>query len=293
MLLTAYLVTILALAADWKDPSPHRSAMTQVEPGVELEVLDWGGRGKPVILLSGLGNTAHVFDNVAPKLKGRRVFGITRRGFGVSGAGASGYSAERLGNDILAVMEKRKIRRPVLIGHSIASEEISYIAARYPDRISGVIYLDAAFDRTLPRDTSAPVPPPPQASEKDRESFAALGAWFQRGFGVALPEGEIRMFAEETAEGNPGKSRTRPDARQAIIAGVRKPEYEAIRTPALAIYAVPADPVWREWERKKKTMFETRGKGSRGGGIEGAHHYIFVSHETDVLRGEKAVLEKQ
>lgn len=293
MLLTAFLVTVLALDAGWNDPSPHKPAMVRVEPDVELELLDWGGRGQPVVLLSGLGNTAHVFDNFAPKLKGRRVFGITRRGFGVSGAGASGYSVERLANDVLAVLEQRKIRKPVLIGHSIASEEMSLIAARFPDRISGLIYLDAAFDRTLPRDPAAPLPAaPPQSTEKDRESYAALGAWFQRGFGVALPEGEIRMFAEATPEGKPGKSRTRPEARQAIIAGVLKPEYEAIRVPALAIYAVPAAGVWREWQRKNKALFESGVKGSRVVEIEGAHHYIFVSHEADVLREVNAFLEK-
>jgi pimeloyl-ACP methyl ester carboxylesterase len=36
--------------------------MIQVEPDVKLEVLDWGGTGRPLVLLSGLGDTAHVFD---------------------------------------------------------------------------------------------------------------------------------------------------------------------------------------------------------------------------------------
>jgi pimeloyl-ACP methyl ester carboxylesterase len=39
-----------------------------VDEHVRLEVLDWGGTGRPILLLTGLGNTAHVFDDFALKL---------------------------------------------------------------------------------------------------------------------------------------------------------------------------------------------------------------------------------
>ena len=35
---------------------------------MQLEVLDWGGAGRPLVLLAGAGNTAHVFDEFAPRL---------------------------------------------------------------------------------------------------------------------------------------------------------------------------------------------------------------------------------
>ncbi len=77
----------------WKDPSPHTAQFVTVDNNVKLEVLDWGGSGRPLVLLAGLGNTAHVFDKFAPRLTATyHVYGITRRGFGVSGAPASGYS---------------------------------------------------------------------------------------------------------------------------------------------------------------------------------------------------------
>jgi len=43
--------------AVWRDPSPHRLQFVSVEPNVRLEVLDWGGSGRPLILLNGLGGT--------------------------------------------------------------------------------------------------------------------------------------------------------------------------------------------------------------------------------------------
>jgi pimeloyl-ACP methyl ester carboxylesterase len=66
--------------------------MVSVEKGVSLEVLDWGGTGRPLVLLTGLGDTAHVFDEFAPKLTASyHVYGITRRGRGASSAAVELY----------------------------------------------------------------------------------------------------------------------------------------------------------------------------------------------------------
>jgi hypothetical protein len=54
--------------APWHDPSPHSIQFVTVVENVELEVLDWGGSGRALVFLAGLGNTAHVFDEFAPKL---------------------------------------------------------------------------------------------------------------------------------------------------------------------------------------------------------------------------------
>jgi non-heme chloroperoxidase len=129
-----------------RDKSPHTVQFITVDAGVKLEVLDWGGSGRPVVLLAGLGNTAHVFDDFAPKLvPAHHVYGITRRGFGESSVPASGYSADRLGDDVLAVIHALKLDRPVLAGHSIAGEELSSIGTRHPETVAGLIYLDAAY----------------------------------------------------------------------------------------------------------------------------------------------------
>jgi non-heme chloroperoxidase len=137
-------------SAPWHDPSPHSVQFVTVDENVKLEVLDWGGSGRPLVLLAGLGNTAHVFDDFAPKLTSEyRVYGITRRGFGASSIPASGYSADRLGDDVLAVLDALKLDRPVLVGHSIAGEELSSIATRHPERVAGLIYLDAGYSNAF------------------------------------------------------------------------------------------------------------------------------------------------
>jgi non-heme chloroperoxidase len=44
---------------------------------------------------------------------------------------------------VLAVLDSLKLKKPVLIGHSFAGQEMSNVASRYPERIAGVAYLDA------------------------------------------------------------------------------------------------------------------------------------------------------
>jgi pimeloyl-ACP methyl ester carboxylesterase len=110
-------------------------------------VLDWGGNGTPIIFLAGLGNTAHVFDDFAQKFTARHhVYGITRRGFGASSIPQTtneNYDADRLGDDVLAVMTALKIEKPIVAGHSISGEELTSIGTRHPEKLSGLIYLDA------------------------------------------------------------------------------------------------------------------------------------------------------
>jgi pimeloyl-ACP methyl ester carboxylesterase len=120
-----------------------------VAPGVQLEVLDWGGpaKARPVIFLSGLGDTAHVYDNFAPRFTAKyHVYGITRRGFGASSQPEptdANYSADRLGEDVVAVIDALHLDHPVLAGHSIAGEELSWVGAHHPQKVAGLIYLDA------------------------------------------------------------------------------------------------------------------------------------------------------
>src|SRR5260370_30500715 len=106
------------------DTSPHKVQFISVDKDVKLEVLDWGGNGSPLVFLAGSGFDAHVFDKFAPQFtSSHHVYGITRRGFGASSAPApanGNYTADHLGDDVLAVIHDLKLNRPVLFGHSLA-----------------------------------------------------------------------------------------------------------------------------------------------------------------------------
>jgi non-heme chloroperoxidase len=300
----------------WQDTSPHTVQFVTVDQDVRLEVLDWGGSGPSVVLLAGGGNTAHVFDGFAPKLsEDFHVYGITRRGFGASSVPSSGYGADRLGDDVLAVLDSLKLKRPVLVGHSLGGEELSSVASRYHERVAGLVYLDAgyqyAFDNgkggTLDdlQKSANPLPSPPQPIQSDLASFHSLQAWFTRVNGITLPEAEFRQGWDSTPDGRVGKRRGSPMA--SIMKGTKK--YTDIPVPTLAIFAVPhdqgpwikdhADPGVREAAKarsaeevvllgKQAKAFENGVPGAHVIRLPGAHHYVFLSNEADVLREMRA-----
>ena len=165
----------LSSSSTWHNPSPHSIRFVSVEKDVKLEVLDWGGNGRPLVLLAGSGNTAHVYDDIAPKLaQNYHVLGITRRGFGASSSPVSGYTADRLGDDVVSVLDALKMIHPVLVGHSIAGEELSSVGTRYPARIAGLVYLEAAYLYAYQNPASKDLAPELDGQQKRIEQLIRL-----------------------------------------------------------------------------------------------------------------------
>ncbi len=155
----------VAPASGAQDTTRHSIQFVTVEPAVSIEVVDWGGPTAPgtrtLVLVPGLGDTAHRFDPFAIQLIARyRVVGITRRGFGTSSVPDSGYGADRLGDDVLAVLDTLKIARPILVGHSLGGEELSSVGSRFPDRVAGLVYLDAGYGYAFAAPGAKPMPVP-------------------------------------------------------------------------------------------------------------------------------------
>jgi non-heme chloroperoxidase len=141
------LIACAAFAQNGPSSQGETALKTQfvdVQPDVKLEVLDWGGTGCNLVLLAGGGSTAHVFGSLGPKLAAHyHVIGIMRRGVGQSSAPQTGYDPKRLGDDVVAVLDALHIADPVLVGHSIAGEELSAVSTYHPGRAAALVYLDA------------------------------------------------------------------------------------------------------------------------------------------------------
>ena len=127
LLALCVMPSMQACAQHWQDPSLHKVEFVTVDDGVRLEVLDWGGSGGPVVLLAGLGMSAHIYDGFAEKLtKSYHVYAITRRGYGASSQPSYGYSEQRRAEDDLKVFDELKLVKPVVAGHSIAGDELTH-----------------------------------------------------------------------------------------------------------------------------------------------------------------------
>ena len=149
------------------DVSPHEEKFVEAN-GARLEYLDWGGRGPTLILLPGLGSSAHVFDRLALHFTSRfHVIALTRRGQPPSSIPPGGYDLATLSDDIWKVMQALGVSRAHLAGAGVAGAEMTRLAALYPHRILSIVYLDAydgaAAYEILQRDPAKP-PPPPRVS---------------------------------------------------------------------------------------------------------------------------------
>jgi pimeloyl-ACP methyl ester carboxylesterase len=311
--------------APWHDPSPHTVQFVTVDKDVKLEVLDWGGTGRPIVLLTGSGNTAHVFDEFAPKLIPRyHVYGITRRGFGASSHPETGYSDQRLADDVLAVLDSLKILKPVLVGHSMAGSEMTTVGVQHSDRLAGLVYLDAGDDPgNFPGKNPAymalfsklPSIAPPPPSDVDRKSFEAFRERQMRIMGFKFPESEWRNTQTTNPDGSVGRTTAANSVRKAIDEGSKKRSYSGIKVPVLAFFPVDmikegrsqyfrfspsnaeeraaledifaAD---RNYLRQYEELMRSGVPNVRIVELPGADHYVFFTNEADVLREMRAFL---
>ena len=308
-----------ATADPWRDASPHTVRMVAVAPGVSLEVLDWGGTGRPLVLLAGLHNTAHVFDDFALSFTDSfHVYAITRRGFGRSSQPPDSDAATLL-SDLRIVLDSLRLSRVILVGHSIAGEELTGFAVSYPDHCVALIYLDAAYDRSGSSALSKalgklPWPARPPMTSADSASLAAVKAYYERIDGVRMMEGDARavfrfdsagrfVFEDSLAKRMIGR----------LVSHLPPPAYQRLTCPSLAIYAVPdspgaavpwytlldsagraqADsllPVLQAWNSASRTQYRQNAPLAHTVEIHNAHHYVFESNRAETLHAIRAFI---
>ena len=303
----------------WVDTTKHRAGFITVQRGVRIHYLDFGGTGTPLLLLPGIGNTAHAYDDFAGSLTDRyHVYAMTRRGFGESSHPPKGYDMERLVEDIRVVMDSLKLGRVDLVGHSFAGQEMTRFARQHPERVRRLVYLDGAFDNetvdsiaqtifTAPM--AYPAKEPLRAS--DTASYRAYVNYVRTTRGVRIPEPDIRVrvkhdgIIEELGVGYTGIGREAINERQ---------EWHKLPRPALGVFAsrdrfdqsepwVKADPSWRTdvqaYLDKARQVTELavadfkRAPQSEALVISGGHHWIFVSHRDQVLAAVREFLARK
>jgi non-heme chloroperoxidase len=300
-----------AAAVIWHDPSQHSVTFVTVAQGVRIEVLDWGGDGEPLIFLNGLENTGHIFDNFAPRFTDKfHVLALTRRGWGASGHPPSGYSIPVLVEDVHAVLDTLHIARADFVGHSIAGQELTWLAAEYPARVDRLVYLDAGFDyHTHPFQVGFPVPPAPSAS--DSASVSAALAYTQRMSNAAITEGDFRATERFTPAGRHLGGSTPPALADSVITSAQAaaPPYVRVHGPVLAIFNYPetvqqllpwvaptdsSRSAWFDsaqgWWRIQREAFTRAVPQATVISLPGAGHYVFLGRADSVASAMRTFL---
>lgn len=111
---------------------------------VRLQYYRTGGEKPPVLFLHGYTDNGlcwsrlplalrHVYDTILYDFRGH---GISDRPEG------SSYSLAERAEDAFAVIDGLKLKRPVLIGHSMGADTAALVAADHPDHIRGAVLID-------------------------------------------------------------------------------------------------------------------------------------------------------
>jgi pimeloyl-ACP methyl ester carboxylesterase len=104
------------------------------------------GASSTLILLPGLTANANCFDGLiqAGLGSGRRVLALDLRGRGLSDKPVTGYSMADHARDVIAMLDALGIERAVIIGHSFGGLLTFYLGAKFPERVSKLVVIDAA-----------------------------------------------------------------------------------------------------------------------------------------------------
>lgn len=308
----------LGQPAACRDTTPHRVTFVRVEPGVRLEVLDWGGADKPqtMVLLTGQGDNAHVFDQFAYQFTDDfHVIGITRRGFLPSSQPGHGYDVETRAHDDIAVLNALGIRKAIFVGHSLAGSELSRLGEAYRTRVEKLVYLDAVD--LAERASASPFEPPgPDYTDADLKSLWAYQAALARFQAIRAPAPAFCKGVVFDASGAVLDSTTPDWVNPALAEGVKETvnppvNWANIAVPRLGIFSLFTLEARQPWywylSDNDQDLFDqawvpivawhekTIGKFVANNPtpsliLPGAPHYVYMSHEAEVVRAMRQFL---
>ena len=290
------------------DTSEHKVSFVTVEPDVQLEVLDWGGTGETLVLLTGLGDNAHVYDQFAYQFTDRfHVIGITRRGFGRSSQPAHGYDLDTRARDDIAVLDKLNIRAgricwALRCRNGTEQAWCSLSGSRQETCLPGCFRYRVGWMGNSPSTAASPGGYC-RGSGIGATSCRSLSA---RSDGYRKPLAAICNMIRTDPSGRVVGAITPPEISSKIYAGLQPAEYDRIQAPALGIfnkitpqYRMPyywyLDPAKQEeFNRSIKSLakwiegaiqrFRSGVKNSRVIELHDTNHYVFIVDEALVVR---------
>ena len=129
-------------------PAPTAERASHLElNGLRLLCREWGpAEGYPIVLLHGLRGYSATWRRLAVHLSGSyRLIAIDQRGRGQSDwdSGRNYYTDAYLA-DLEALVDTLKLRRFVLVGHSMGGATAYVYAARHADRLAALVIEDIA-----------------------------------------------------------------------------------------------------------------------------------------------------
>jgi pimeloyl-ACP methyl ester carboxylesterase len=150
-LLAALLFAAPALARVQPFPTGFKTEKIAAN-GVQIYVRI-GGKGPPVVLLHGYGETGDMWAPLAAALaQNHSVIVPDLRGMGLSSRPSGGYDKKTQGNDVAGMLDALKIDKVDLVTHDIGNMVGYAFAAEYPNRVTKFVLMDAPLPGVGPWD---------------------------------------------------------------------------------------------------------------------------------------------
>jgi pimeloyl-ACP methyl ester carboxylesterase len=111
--------------------------------GIRMHYLQ-AGKGEPVVLLHGFGQTSHMWRPLIKALASNHmVIAPDLRGYGSSAAPAAGYTKVALARDVHALVNRFGFKSIELVGHDIGLMVAYAYAAQYPAEVQRIVLMEA------------------------------------------------------------------------------------------------------------------------------------------------------
>jgi 3-oxoadipate enol-lactonase len=148
--------------------------------GVRLAYRFDGAPGRPVLLLSNsIGTDLHMWDGQVDALAAHyRVLRYDARGHGASGAPAGAYSMDRLGRDVLELLDALGIARVHMLGLSLGGFVGQWLAIHAPERIERLVLANTAAHLGPPEQFDRLIAELQQAPDMSATAETFLRNWF-------------------------------------------------------------------------------------------------------------------
>lgn len=137
---------IFPVAADVRapyDPRVTEPLASRIRgDGVDLQLYEWPGEGRPIFLAHATGFHARCWDQVVARLPGRHVYAIDMRGHGRSEKPEPPYPWGAFGRDVAAVAGEIGLRGAIGVGHSKGGFAVTMAAGLVPAAFASLLLVD-------------------------------------------------------------------------------------------------------------------------------------------------------
>jgi pimeloyl-ACP methyl ester carboxylesterase len=157
------LFTFVFVLATQATPAQKAESRFAKLDGARIHYVNYGRGGEALVLIHGWSQSADAWrDNIADLAMRNRLIVIELPGHGesekpqerVSGAGDQGpannqseklYSMDHFARAVDAVMRDAKVKRAVLVGHSMGTPVARQFYRKYPDKTLGIVIVDGSL----------------------------------------------------------------------------------------------------------------------------------------------------